>query len=947
MMPSAAASTEFEHRPRATAAAPPVLVGRAIESLALEQALATARTGASAVLVLRGEPGVGKTALLEYARAAAADFDLVWANGAEAESGLPFAGLHQICLPFLAALEHLPAPQRVALESAFGLAAAPAPSRFLVGLGALTLLAEAAAERPLLLVVDDAQWLDVESAETLAFIARRLHADGIAALFSFTDADSCDLRAFGRMQEIRVAGLEPPEAHELLDRTAATPVSVAVGARLARETVGNPLALTELVAQLSPAQLAGDERLPEALPFGGRLEATYLARVRALPLETQRFLLLVAAEPRADAALLTGAAELLGIAPEAAAAAEPGALLRVGREVRFRHSLIRRAAYEGASVADRQRTHAVLADLAAEAGEPHHRAWHLAAATLLPNEDVAAELARTAALARERGGHSAATAHLERAADLSPHPEQHRVRLLEAAESALAGGDLPKLSSLVERARSHSFDGLNRARLRRLEGEIAFHSGHLAEAATALAEAAQAYGSSDSQRSREAQLRSLHIAILVSGIDDSGIVARAAKAARSAIPSGSAAPTTADILLEGLAVLYGEGHARAVPILRRAILAAHDDDDPTTVGIAVLAAGETWDHEGARRLAERHVALCRQRGELHGLPLALVQLANFVEVRDGHLGTADALIAEAREIANAIGASPLPRGIDIPAAAWRGDADLAYALAADKQEAHLKAGLPPGPGSLTQRNLAVLEIGRGHYTEALALARDASSGASAFPAMIALPELVEAAARSGQLELAALAANRLAEMTRPSGTDYALGVEARSYALLETGERAEVLYREAIERLQRTSAAIDLARAHLVFGEWLRREPRRSEARDELRTALGLFDSMSVDGFVERARRELGATGEHIRKRTNENRDDLTPQEAQIARLVSEGASNPDIAAQLFLSRRTVEYHLSKVFRKLQVSSRTQLTRALVQESATGLHVSVASMSTA
>jgi DNA-binding CsgD family transcriptional regulator len=903
----------------------PVLRGRDTERARLDQLLTAVRAGKSAVLVLRGEAGIGKTALLDYAAAHGDGWRVVRSVGVESEMELPFAALHQLCTPLLDGLERLPPPQRDALGTAFGLSSGPRPDRFLVGLATLSLLSDTAEAQPLICLVDDAHWLDRSSALVLSFVARRLQVESVLLLFAERDQDGLD--ELTGLPELRVEGLSDADARELL-AGAIGPLDERVRDRIIAETRGNPLALRELPRGLGPAGLAGGFALPDGLPLPGRIEASYRRRVKQLGAETQRLLFVAAAEPIGDPTLLWRAAAELGIPSEAAAPAEADNLINVGARVTFCHPLLRSAIYGAASPEERRGAHRALAEATDPDVDPDRRAWHRAHAALAPDEDIAAELELSAGRAQARGGLPAAAAFLERATELTPEPGRRARRALAAARASRLAGLPHAALTLIETAAPEPLSGLDRAMLQRLRGQIALDLSRGGEAAPLLLDAAKRLESFDAALARETHLEALWAASAAGRLG--GGVVDAAEAARAAPPAPEP-PTVADLLIDGLAVRFTEGYAASAPILERALRTARDEADgegPDQLWTWMVArvAVDLFDDDTWNLLATRHVQIARDTGALSPLPATLNYLAGM-RVLEGNLDAAATLLDEAEAITAAAGNARSVAGRSL-LAAYRGDEAQASIL----DEAIGREAAARGDGAVLtagEHARAVLRNGLGHYERALAAAQQASAQDELGASSLSLPELVEAAVRSGQPEVAADALERLSERASAAGTEFALGLEARSRALMSEGAAADELYRAAIERLGRTRTRVEVARAQLLYGEWLRRENRRVDAREQLRSAHELFSSMGAEAFAARAARELLATGEKARKRTADTRTDLTAQEAQIAQLAREGYSNPEIGAQLFISPRTVEYHLHKVFTKLAISSRAQLDGAL------------------
>jgi len=906
-----------------------VLIGRDEECARLDRLLAEAKAGASASLVLRGGAGTGKTALLDYAAERSDGCQVIRATGVEAEMELPFAGLHQLCAPLLQRLERLPDPQRDALAIAFGLASGAQPDRFFIGLAVLSLLSEAAEERPLLCIVDDAQWLDRSSALALAFVVRRLGADSIGVVFAVREPPEVDELA--RLPDLRLAGLSDPDAHKLLASVVDAPLDERVRRRILAEAHGNPLALLELPRELSPVSLAGGFGLPSDVPLQSRLEASFRLRAEQLPEPTRRLLLLAASEPTGDLALLSRSAHELGIEIEAMAPAVGDGMLELGARVAFRHPLLRSAIYRAATAEERRGAHRVLAAATDPAADPDRRAWHLARAALAPDEQVADELARSAGRAQARGGLAAAAAFLQRAGELTVDPAKQARRALEAAEAKQLAGAPQEALSLLATAADGPLEEVDRAMLQRLHGQIALDLRRAADAVPLLLDAARRLEGSDPRLARESYLEALRAASVAGRLG--GGVAAAAKAARKA-PPATDMPDAIDLLLDGLAARFTDGYAASAPILKRALVAVREERgrsgrDVRWPWLARRVAPDLFDDETWHAFATGNVQIARDAGALAVLPLAL-NYHSLLSCFEGDLRAAAALLDEADEIAEATGTAEMVFG-RVLLAGCQGDEGSALAQI-ETSEAAASARNEGVVLTFGEHARALLYNGLGLHAAALGPAQSASARDELMVSVWALPELVEAASRCGKAELAADGLDRLANRTRAARTDLALGIEARTRALISQAPRAEELHREALERLGRCRLALERARAHLLFGEWLRREQRRVEAREQLRAAHEMFDSMGAEAFAERARRELVATGETLRARAPETRVRLTAQESHIAQLARDGLSNPEIAARLFISPRTVQYHLRKVFTKLDISSRNQLHTALTSE---------------
>ena len=909
----------------------PQLLGRRSECAALDELVASVRAGASRALALRGEAGVGKSALLEYLLRRASGCATARAAGVESEMELAFAAVHQLCAPFVDRLEHLPGPQREALGTAFGLRDGDAPDRFLVGLASLSLLSDVAEERPLICVLDDAQWLDAASAQALRFVSRRLGAESVGLVFAVRESNG--ERHLEGMAELVVGGLDDRDARELLAAVITGPLDRRVRDRIIEETRGNPLALLELPRGRSPAELAGGFGLdggPDNSNPPARIEASFRERLAPLPPATLLLLLVAAAEPVGDPLLVWKAAAALGLDAGAAAPATATGLVELGAQVRFGHPLVRSAVYKAAAPADRQRVHRALGEATDADVDPDRRAWHRAQATDGLDEDVAAELEESAGRARARGGLAAGAAFYERAAELTPDPQRRAQRAMAAARSKHQAGASETALRLLAMAEAGPLEEFDRARAMLLHAQITFATTRGADAPPLLLAAAKRLEPLDPTLARETYLEAFAAALSADRLVRGGDAREVAAAVLAADwePSSRAC----DLLLYGLALRAAEGCSAAASTLKQALRAFRDeplseDDELRWLWLACYIARYVGDDEAWDELTARQVELARRAGAFALLPVALDDRFS-VELLAGRIAVATSLAAEIDAVLEATGSHLVPRS-GIALASWRGQGAEAQALT----EARRKDVLRRGEGiwlAAADWGAAVRYNGLGRYDDALAaIERAAEDRRALILSMWVLSEFVEAAVRSGKTERAAGALARLAEIAEANGTDWALGLHAVRAAMLAEGATAEPLYREAIERLSRTRIRIALARAHLLYGEWLRRENRRVDAREQLRVAFDMLTEMGNEPFAERARRELLATGETVRKRTVETLDDLTPQETQIGRMAADGFTNPEIGAQLFLSPRTVEWHLRKVFGKLGIRSRRELRSAL------------------
>jgi DNA-binding CsgD family transcriptional regulator len=902
------------------------LQGRRGEREVLDRLIDAVRAGESQALVIRGEPGVGKTALLDYAVERASGCRVARAAGVQSEMELAFAGLHQLLAPMLDRLDRLLVPQRDALETALGMSPGSAPDRFRVALAVLSLLSDVAEQQPLICVVDDEQWLDRASAQVLAFVARRLQAESVGLIFA-ARSPSHELAG---VPALVVEGLSEGDARALLDSVFAWPLDARVREQIVSETRGNPLALLELARGLTPAELAGGFALPAAVALSSSIEESFQRRLAALPAQTRRLLVLAAADPVGDPLLVWRAADRLGISLEAAMPAAEAGLLEFGARVRFRHPLVRSAAYRSASTEDRQSVHRALAEVTDPEVDPDRRAWHRAQAAGGPDEQVAEELERSASRAKARGGLAAAAAFLERSAMLTRESERRAQRLLAAARAKRDAGALDAALGLLVAAEAGPHDELQLAHVDLLRGQIALEQRRGDDAGRLFVSAARLLEPLDAELARETHLEALGAAMAADLVIPGGVV-KAAEAARAA-PPGPDPPRAVDVVLDAFAIRMTDGYAAAAPTLTRALerllaLQVSSDEVRRWLFLAngrasIIVALELWDAEALHVLAARQAHLAREAGALVHLQFALGFLARSHTLA-GELTRAAQMIEEERLIAEVTRNRPLSSS-EMALAAWRGqEARASDLIEATSREANARGW------AINSYASSVLNNGLGRHEAARDAAWHAFKRDPVGAGSFLVPELAEAASRTGDMALVEAALDWLTERTRVVSTGWALGIESRVRALLSEGEAAEGLYRESIAHLDRTRVRVELARAHLLYGEWLRRERRRVDAREQLRTAHEMLATMGVRAFAERARRELLATGETVRKRTVATRDDLTPQEAQIARLAREGLTNPEIGTRLFISPRTVQYHLRKVFSKLDISSRSQLDRVL------------------
>jgi len=907
-----------------------LVVDRRAECAVLDRLVDKIRGHASQALVVHGEAGIGKTALLEHLTWNARGCQVIRTAGVQTEMELAFATLHQLCTSLQSHVAALPAPQRDALGIAFGLSEGPPPDRFLVGLAMLSLLADAAASRPLLCVVDDYQWVDHASAQVLAFVARRLGAESVGMVFG-TRVHGPDLAG---LPELALAGLREADARTVLAAALTGPVDARVRDQIVAEARGNPLALLELPRSLPAAELAGGFGLPDAVSLPRDVEESFRRRVSDLPEEARRLLVLAAADPAADAALVWQAAARLGIDAEAAEPVTDAGLAEFGARVRFRHPLVRSVVYQSAPAADQRRAHGALADVTDPALDPDRRAWHRAQATVLPDEDVAAELLRSAGRAQARGGLAAAAAFLQRAAALTPDPARRAERALAAAGTKLQAGAFDAAQDLLVIAGAGPLGELDQARADLLRAQLSSVTNRGSEAPLLLVRAARRLEPVDGRLARETYLHALSAAMFAARLASPGGGTLEVSRAAAAAPRAPGCGRVPDLLLTGLAANFNDGYPAGAPALRAAITAFGEGmteaEELRWMWMGNEAALHLWDDESWDALSARYVRLARSAGSLSELPLAL-SMRCYMHLFEGRLATAAELNDEGQAVMEATGSSLAPYTAMSLAALRGNQAETLYLVeSAIKDAARRGEGIGVAVGEYTK---AVLYNGLGRAREALAAARQALFHQEyphmAYPGVAnwAAAELVEAAAHAGMTGEAEEACRWLTAMTEASGTDWALGVAARSRALLAEGVAAERLYQAAITHLSGTRVRAELARTHLLYGEWLRRERRRADAREQLRTAHVLLAPMGMAAFADRASRELRAAGAVPRERSGPAAGGpaLTAQEVQIARLARDGMSNPEIAARMYLSRRTVQYHLGNIFAKLGISSRNQL----------------------
>jgi DNA-binding CsgD family transcriptional regulator len=903
-----------------------LFLGRHAECRRGEHLLGEARAGRSGALVVRGEAGIGKTAVLKFlqTKAEELDFRIETSTGIEAEMQFAYAGLHQVCAPLFGQISALPEPQQLALSVALGRDAGSAPDRFLVGLATLGLFSEAAEKNGLLCLIDDAQWLDPASAEVLAFVARRIGAERMAMVFSVRDGEAGGA-VFAGLPEIHLRRLGDADARLLLSSVVPAPIADDVRERIIAEARGNPLALVELPSRTPPARLAGGFQEPDLSDVSIRVQTEYRNRVQGLPEQTQMMLLLAAADPTGDPALLRRAAGHSGIAPGSAAPAESVGLIEIGARVSFRHPLARSAVYRTADPSARRRAHAALAAVTDAASEPDRRAWHSAQATSGVDERVAEELERSATRARARGGYAAAGAFLLRATQLTPDPTARAGRALEAAHAMHESGASGTALDLLDTAEAGLLDDFQRARLALLRAQIAFYLSRDPHVPEMLLRVAHDMAPFDPDLAHQTHLRALDTALILGGP-----TWRTVAEAALADPALTNAVRPVDRLLFALSATMIRGFAAGVPPLRdalRSLCDADPSDTPTPryrawLWLAARTAVGILDDDLAYRLAEANVLSARADGALAGLASALNIHANILAL-GGELARAGEMGGRSITIAESTGGVPMRQSETI-VAAWRGDADTVARL----RELTLRDPSAPPEGTevaLAAYSTAVVHNALGEYEKAQRAAAITCECVALSLSSVGLAEMIEASARAGDPHSAARALEELSTRADACDTPWARGLEARSRALTLSGELAEPHYRAAIEYLEASRLIGEAARAHLVYGEWLRRAGRRQEAREELRVAHDVLSRIGADAFAARAAKELRATGEHPRRRTTPSTGELTAHELQVAKQVATGATSREVGAQLFLSPRTIEAHLRSIYRKLGIRSRREL----------------------
>lgn len=900
------------------------LLGRDEERKRLQMLLSRARNGRGGSLLITGEPGIGKTALLGEA-AGAAGLALLHLDGVESEMTLPFAAIQRLTIPLGAQLPALSERQRQAIQVACGLAEGPPPDRFLVAMSVLALLAAAAATTPVVCLVDDAHLLDQESLDVMAFAARRLAVEPVVLLFAARDENGFAARMSG-IPELTLTGLSQEPATALLRRSLRAPIDPASAAAIARATGGSPLALIDLAEDLSAQQLGGLGLGSDPIPVGRHLEAHYVRQARRADVQVQQWVLLAAADTTGNLDLVTAAAHAMNLGKEAADRAESAGLVELRESIRFRHPLVRSAIYNAASGADRRRVHRALATAADQLGMVELEAWHSAKATLGTDAQVADRLEHTADLAARRGGFASRASILTRAAELTPPGGDKASRLAGAAEAALAVGAAQVAHELLGRIDPSVVDRVQRGRMIVVRCGVGLFMADptvLLGAAAELIRAADDFHGIDPQLEQRAAILAFDACAVAGrfmlGISPQEVGRRLETAARSADGSGAT-------ILAGLGALILRPYAQAVPLARAAFDAILElpDHEMMSMATAIAALGTfLWDDKGRRAALDRAAAAAREAGALQALD-SLMWVISLAELTGGTVVRAKEAMEQVREARLAMGYDT-ENVINAALMAWTGaPRDLVLAIADGARAI--------GFGGVTISALAAValrDLAEGAYHDAYDRLKPMVREPFLQVTPIKYADFVEAAVRSGHLSEAVPYTNLLNELAAANGSAYCRGMARRAQALTSQDATAEAHFVAAIEALGSTCAEIELARTHLLYGEWLRRMRRRREASGQLQAAIRHFEHSGAHMFLPRAHAELEAAGVKPAAPSDSEMPDLTSQELTIARLAAAGHTNPEIAANLFISVNTVDYHLRKVFQKLGLSSRRQLADRL------------------
>lgn len=897
------------------------LLGRDDELRTVKSLVTGARNGSSGALLILGDPGIGKTALLDGATADQSGVQLIRCDGFEAEAALPYAGLQRLALPLLSDLDALPPRQRQALRVAWGNEDGPVPDRFLVGLAMLALFATAGSVRPVVCVVDDAHWLDSESLGVLAFVARRLQAEATVLLFAARDVEVSDIALAG-IPSIRLSGLQALPAAQLLSKSLPDILDPFAAAQIATATGGNPLALIDLARDLSVRQLGDLSLSPDPVPVGRHLEAHYLREVRGTTRDVQLWLLLAAAASTGRTQLVDAAATRLGLAGDAGADAESAGFVVVRETIAFRHPLVRSAVYGAPPGADRRRIHAALAAEAAVLGLIDTEAWHAAEAALGVDEAVADRLERVADRAARRGGLVSQASLLARAADLTPAGRRRNERLLGAAEAAGAAGAAHLSRDLLDRIDPDDLDPVQCGRLIIARSDLAVFvadPGAVLRAPAAILAAAAEFHGVDPEREQKALLRAFEV-VLASELDTQDTTLE--DLGRRFDAGASVADGPYAVALRAVSAHILLPYADAVPLMRQAIdmLATLDDAELPAFGFIGFALSTALFDEVAGDLYLRQLArIARDAGSLRVLDTVL-WVQSLFELDRGDPSAAGLYVEQVRELRRAIGYDA-ENVVNVAYMAWTGAPRDQVEAIAELTNAMGFAGVYTS--ALTA--LAIREIAEGRYQDAYVRFRPMIDAPFLQVTYHQLADYVEAAVRSDHADEARRGGEAIAVLADASGTAWIRGLDQRCRALLADINDAEQHYRAAVEWLSESHTPVDLGRAHLLYGEWLRRNRRRRDARTHLRAALDVFDRVNAPTFAERARTELAATGEKVGDRSLVAGVEMSPREATVAHLAAAGSTNAEIGASLFISTNTVDYHLRKVFAKLGVSSRRQL----------------------
>ena len=905
------------------------LYGREPERAAIDRLLEGARRSRSGALVLRAEAGVGKSALLGYARSRGADLRILQAVGVEPEIELPFAALHQLLRPALVYIDRIPEVQAAALRGALAIGPGDTDNRFAIALAVLSLLAEIAADGPLLCLIDDAHWLDQPSADALSFAARRLEAEGIVMLFAAREGDARSFPGSG-LAEREVRGLDPAEAELLLVERFGAAIAPETRRVIRESAQGIPLALLEIPMALTPAQLSGRERLPRPMPLGHDLEAMLLQRVHRLPAPAQLLLLVAAAEGSGEADVVLSAGSRLGIPPSTLLDAEASGLIRAeGRALVFRHPVLRSAIYRGASLPQRQAAHRALVEVLQGKPNADRRVWHRAALVLAPDDEIADELERTAERARSRGGHAAACGALRRAAELTSSDERRARRLAAAARAAWDAGRPDEATDLLRTAERET-DAGTYAELRHVQGDIEFRCGIPLEGATLLMEGAERVARADPRKALQMLFDAAYCGNYAG--DVSVMLEAGRRASKLPIRESEPEAPLIDLLAGVVEMLEASGTGFRARLLQSLDRLADTTDTRWLFWAAAAAAG-IGDQARDDALLRRAEAIARSSMAVGTVAMVLERIA-WSDMMQGQVATASIHSEEGLQLATETRLTNsvcFHRAILAWVAAVRGDQETCISLAEQASETATRHGLAPH-NSIAHWAVGLLHLGLGQWEAAATRLEAVSSAAPGtghpYVALRALPDLVEAAVRADRPDVAESAATRFAGYAQQGALDWQLALAARCRALItRPSEAKEQLLSEALTFHDRDRRPFNKARTLLLLGEHLRRERRRVEARAHLRSATETFQRLGAAPWEQRARAELRATGESARKREPSTLTQLTSQQLHVVRLVAEGATNKEVAAQLFLSPRTVDHHLRNVFAKLGISSRAELIR--------------------